>query len=146
VNARDILLDLSLFSELEETELVQIEPLCRLVEFKTGDYLIREGEAVQDLFILLSGEAAVLKNKAGASEVDFATVAKGDLLGEITFFKMTFASASVKATSAVKAVAFNQRDLHSLLSARPTFGCKVYKKIARVLSERTRKLIDLVVR
>ncbi len=134
----DILRELAFFAELTEEELGLIEPLCSLIEGKAGNTIIQEGEYVQNLYIVLAGSASVLKKRADGKQVSIASVGKDDLLGEITFFKMTVASATVQASSAFKALVMNQSAFHDFLKTHSELGCKVYRKMARVLSERLR--------
>ncbi|MGH9427595.1 MAG: cyclic nucleotide-binding domain-containing protein [Terriglobia bacterium] len=134
--AIDILEELSFFCDLTMEELALIAPLCTLIEGGTGDSIIQEGKLVPNLYILFSGKAVILKNRGDGKQVQLASVEKEELVGEVSFFKMAVASATVKTSSAFKALVLDQRKLHTVLSANPTLGCKLYKKVARILSER----------
>jgi len=143
--ALDILEEVSLFADLTMEELAMIEPLCSFKEGLAGDFIIREGECVQNVYILLSGQAIVLRARADKKMVPIDEVGKDDLLGEVTFFKNTPASASVKATAPFKALELNQKDFHRLLDANPNLGLKIYKKFSRVLSVRIKKRLAQLV-
>lgn len=141
----EFLEEVSLFADLTMEELALIEPLCSLKEGKAGDCLIQEGECVQNVYILLSGNATVQKARADGKPVPIDEVGKDDLLGEVTFFKNTPASATVQATAPFKALEFNQKEFHRLLDANPTLGLKIYKKFSRVLSVRIKKRLAQLV-
>jgi len=134
--ATDILEELSFFCDLTMEELALIAPLCTLIEGQAGDFIIQEGKLVPNLYILLSGKATVLKNRDDGKQVPLASVGKDELIGEVSFFKMAVASATIETNSAFKALVVDQRKLHMVLSANPKLGCKLYKKIARILSGR----------
>jgi CRP-like cAMP-binding protein len=140
-----ILEEVSLFSDLTMEELALLAPLCGLKEGMAGDFLIREGECVENVYIRLSGQATVMKIRADKKMVPIDQVGKDDLLGEVTFFKNTPASASVKATAPFKALEFNQKAFHRLLDAHPPLGLKIYKKFSRVLSMRIKKRLAQLV-
>ena len=131
-----ILEELSFFCDLTMEELALIAPLCTLIEGGAGDSIIQEGKLVPNLYILFSGNAAILKNRGDGKQIQLASVEKEELVGEVSFFKMAVASATVKTSSAFKALVLDQRKLHTVLSANPKLGCKLYKKVARILSER----------
>ena len=141
----ELLEEVSLFSDLTMEDLSLIEPLCSLKEGKAGDFIIQEGECVQNVYILLSGNAIVMRVRADGKKVSIDQVGKDDLLGEVTFFKNTPASASVQATAPFKALQFNQKDFHRLLDTHPPLGLKIYKKFSRVLSMRIKKRLAQLV-
>ena len=145
MQALDILEEVSLFADLTMEELALIAPLVVMKEGKAGDFIIQEGECVESVYILLSGNATVMKTRGDGKKVSLDQVGKDDLLGEVTFFKNTPASASVQATAPFKALQFNQKDFHRLLDANPTLGLKIYKKFSRVLSMRIKKRLAQLV-
>ncbi len=134
--AVEILEELSFFCDLTMEELAVIAPLCTLIEGGAGDPIIQEGKLVPNLYIFLSGKVTILKNRGDGEQVPLGSVGKDELVGEVSFFKMAVASATVKTSSAFKALVLDQRKLHTVLSANPKLGCKLYKKVARILSER----------
>ena len=145
MRALDILEQVSLFSDLTMDELALIQPLAVMKDGKAGDFIIQEGECVENVYILLSGQATVLRTRADGKKVSIDQVGKDDLLGEVTFFKNTPASASVQATAPFKALQFKQKDFHRLLDTHPPLGLKIYKKFSRVLSVRIKKRLTQLV-
>lgn len=141
MRALEILEEVSLFSDLTMDELAVIEPLCKVIEGKAGDFIIQEGERVQSVYILLSGDATIKKAKADGKLVKIDQVRKDDLLGEVTFFKNTPASATVVANSPFRALELGHKELHRLLDDHPELGLKIYKKFARVLSVRIKSIL-----
>lgn len=139
MRAMDVLEEVSLFADLTMDELALIAPLAIMKEGKAGDFIIREEECVQSIYILLSGNATVMKTRPDGKKVSLDQVGKDDLLGEVTFFKNTPASATVQATAPFRALEFNQKEFHRLLDAHPPLGLKIYKKFSRVLSVRIKK-------
>jgi CRP/FNR family cyclic AMP-dependent transcriptional regulator len=145
MQALAILEEVALFSDLTMDELALLAPLCGMKEGKAGDCIIQEGDCVQSVYILLSGQATVMKTRPDGKKVAIDQVGKDDLLGEVTFFKNTPASASVQATAPFRALEFNQKDFHRLLDTHPPLGLKIYKKFSRVLSVRIKKRLAQLV-
>ncbi len=117
-------------------------PLCQLIEGKPGDCLVREGEQVRNLYILVSGEAHVNKARTDGTQVQLGSLGKDDLIGEVTFYKtITPAAATVEAKTVFTAVALNQKEFHRFLDKRPVLGFKIYKHFARIMSQRFKNLI-----
>jgi len=142
MSAHELLYNLSLFSELTDTEIDVIAPLCHEVAGQAGDRIIEEGEPVRYLYILLSGEVSIHKRRADGQYVALASVGKDAVLGELTFFKFTPASATVKATEPFKALAIDQANLQRLLDTDSKIGSKLYKKLALVAGKRLKTMIS----
>ena len=104
MRALGVLEEVSLFSDLTMDELALIAPLAVMKEGKAGDFIIQEGECVENVYVLLSGQATVLRVRPDGKKVSIDQVGKDDLLGEVTFFKNTPASASVQATAPFRSV------------------------------------------
>src|SRR5437899_2018553 len=110
--AIDVRNEFPFFCDLTMEELALVAPLCTLIEGQAGDFIIQEGKLVPNLYILLSGRAAVLKNRDDGKRVPLASVGKDELIGEVSFFKLAVASATVETSSAFKALVVDQRKLH----------------------------------
>src|SRR2546428_13793688 len=100
--AIDILEELSFFCDLTMEELALVAPLCTLIEGQAGDFIIQEGKLVPNLYILLSGKAAVLENRDDGKRVPLASGGKDELIGKGCFFKLAVASATDKTGPAFK--------------------------------------------
>ena len=142
VVAIELLEELSLFSDLTSEELALMVPLCQLVEGKPGVRLVREGEYVRNVYIIVSGDALVKKTRPDGKQVQIGSMGKDDLVGEITFYKVTPASATVEATTKLTALALNQKELHRFLDKWPHLGIKIYRRFAGIMSGRHKNLLD----
>ena len=52
-------------------------------ELETGDRLISKGEAIENLYIILSGQLSITDGK---SEKHIALIGSGEIVGEMSFF------------------------------------------------------------
>ena len=133
---RDLIGNLWFFSDLTDPEIDIVLPLCRTMKRKGGDVLIREGEPVKNLYVLLSGAVSVFKKKADGKQALVAIVGRGDVLGELSFLQSACASATVKANKPFTALVIDQKDLHRLLVTDLNVAAKLYQKLALVASRR----------
>ncbi len=130
--------ELPIFAYLTTSEIEMVTPLARLIEGEAGVCLLREGEPVQDIYFLLSGEAEVVKQDRSGGRQVIASVGKGALLGEMALVEDAPASATVVAVMNFKALAFDRQAFNLLLEGCPGIGRKILKQIARLLSQRLR--------
>jgi CRP-like cAMP-binding protein len=84
--------------------------LAEYVAFGPGDQLVKQGEKVEMLLLMISGSACVEVNGKAIAYCN-----KGDFIGEVSFISGNPASASVIATEKLRCVRWNQADLRKFL-------------------------------
>ena len=100
--------------------------------FARGDFLIREGEASTDVFILLAGELRAFTSDASGHELVFNRMTPGEFFGELSLDGGP-RSASVQATTGAICVVVSQAEVQAFLGEYPEFAkALVMKLIARV--------------
>jgi CRP-like cAMP-binding protein len=95
--------------------------------------LIREGEPIKSLYILLDGELGV---SAGDKEV--ATLFSGEIIGEISFVDARPPLATVTARRDSRVLAMSRTALQSKLEGDPRFASRFYRALATFLADRLR--------
>jgi len=133
---REFLKQVPLFKDLADEEISLIAPLCRLVEGKADDRLIKEDLPVKSLFFLLAGQAVVTKGADPSKQSVLGEVQKGTILGELSLYDHAVASATIRATSVFKALTIDSAKFSALMDAHPILGYKIYKKLAQTTSRR----------
>jgi CRP-like cAMP-binding protein len=110
-------------------------------EIAAGTVVIREGDAGQGLFVVLSGEVEVSKRQAGgAGDLSLARLRAGDVFGEMSLLSNQPTSATVTAARA-STILFLARDyFQRLVEALPTI-----RKYFQELAERRDTEIRLAV-
>ncbi|ATB33954.1 cyclic nucleotide-binding domain-containing protein [Melittangium boletus] len=86
----------------------------RARDVRRGDLLIREGQPVDGLYVVLSGEVAV--NKAGQP---LASLREGELFGEMSLLHKTPATATVTATRNTSLLRLPREDFDLLILTHP---------------------------
>jgi CRP/FNR family transcriptional regulator, cyclic AMP receptor protein len=99
---------LSAFSGLPDEELDAVARVASEREFAEGDTLMSEGDFGYSLFVVEEGSADVL-----AHGEKIAEVGAGDIVGEVAVLEGR-RTASVVATSTVRAIALFKRDVWAL--------------------------------
>jgi CRP-like cAMP-binding protein len=98
-----------------------------------GEVLVREGHAVDSLFVVLDGQLAV---EAGGSNV--ATLLAGEVVGEISFVDSRPPLATVTALDAARILAVRREVLQAKLASDPRFAANFYRALATFLADRLR--------
>jgi CRP/FNR family cyclic AMP-dependent transcriptional regulator len=106
---------------------------------KYGDrtYLIKEGEIQQEIYWILSGEVYITRKKGNKFKV-MATLGKGELIGEMSFFDKSVRSATVITKGPVEALVFSRENFQEIFAASPQWT----KRLLVSLSSRIRQMIE----
>jgi len=105
-------------------------------ELETGDRLIRKGEIIENLYIILSGELSIAD---GESEKHIALIGAGEIVGEMSFLESRPPSVSVIATAPTAIYSISRELMNSRLANNLEFKANFYYAISLFLSNRLRK-------
>jgi small-conductance mechanosensitive channel/CRP-like cAMP-binding protein len=130
-DSRDALAACALFAGLPEDALSLLAATARRQTFAPGEAVVREGEASRALYVVASGEAAVVH---GGHEV--ARVGKGEVFGEMAFLSGAPRAATVRAGSALAVVEVDSHALGALLVERRELA----EELANRMAERQQEL------
>jgi CRP-like cAMP-binding protein len=120
-----------LFSGFSKKELNRLAEETDVVSFPAGMAVVEEGMLGATMFVILSGEAKVLRGKRRLS-----TLRPGDFFGEMALLDGAPRSASVVAETPIVAIRLFRRTLLRILEAEPQLSLKILD----VLVRRTRDL------
>ena len=131
-------MNLSTLVDLISNDWVLIESKAKRLTFRLGEEIIREGTSIQHLYVIRKGSASV--EIAGVhSRATIATLAPGDICGEIAFLVDSRATAAVIAKEDVEVDAISAIDLRELIQTFPGFGVRFYHSLAVLLGHRLRQ-------
>lgn len=108
-----------------------------------SEYIYREGDHAEDLFLVEDGELEVLK---GERCVQLTTLVRGDYFGEMSFIDMQPRSATVRATRPGVLWRWPYVQLHALYRSQPKAYTLLVMNIARQLSRRLRRADEALCR
>lgn len=104
-------------------------------EYADGEYIIRQGELGDRMFVIQDGEVEVLLESDNGVMVA-ATLGRDEIIGEMALFDREVRSASVRAKGRVRALAVDRKNLFARISENPTLAFR----LIRTLCMRVRKL------
>ncbi len=99
--------------------------------------LIKEGDIQQEIYWILSGEVYITR-KMGDKYKVMATLGKGELIGEMSFFDKSVRSATVITKGPVEALIFSKENFQEIFAASPQWT----KRLLISLSSRIRQMIE----
>jgi CRP-like cAMP-binding protein len=121
-----------LFSRCTKKELEQVASVADEIDLREGKELTTEGAPGREFFVLIEGTADVRRNGRKVNELG-----DGDFFGEIALISGAPRTATVTATSPVRALVVTDREFRSLLKRSPAMQMKVLEALAERLPPET---------
>jgi CRP/FNR family cyclic AMP-dependent transcriptional regulator len=128
----DLIRKVPLFARCSRTELKEIALLADEIDLHEGTEMTRQGAPGREFFVLLDGTADVKKNRRRVN-----TLGPGDFFGEIALVSREPRTATVIATSPVRALVITDRSFRRLLDDAPRVQTKVMEAMAERLAPET---------
>ena len=110
-----------------------------IISFARGETLFQEGEASQNLYILLEGKLDVLKGE----QVINTIVEPGAVFGEMSFLLGARRTATLKVVESGRAVSIPREEVDRFLDDFPELGHKMTRLLARRLDNTSHVLFGL---
>jgi CRP/FNR family transcriptional regulator, cyclic AMP receptor protein len=119
---------LALFVDLPPAELEAIAANYEKVSFGEGEWIIRQGDDLSALYMILEGEVTTV-----IDDVDRRVLPKGSFFGEVSLLLEEPASASIVTRTAVTCLIVPGPEVEAFLVSHPQVMYRVLKAEARRL-------------
>lgn len=131
-----LLAKIPLFAGLPHAELMRLSATLQPCVFDAGTLLIKEGESDERFYILLEGEAEVIKALGTPDERQLAVRPQGSLFGEMSLFDpQGYHTASVRLLTPAQALEMTRQDFDRLLHRYPTLAYDMVRQMSRRLED-----------
>ena len=121
-----------LFAHCSRRELNEVAAVADEIDLREGKQMTREGAPGREFFVLLEGTADVQKGSRKINALE-----AGDFFGEIALVSRAPRTATVVATSPVRALVITERSFRRLLERSPEIQRKVLAALAERLAPTT---------
>jgi CRP-like cAMP-binding protein len=128
---------LPLFGGLDAEQVARLAGVCRVATFAPGEVVFREGQADNQMHVVLAGEVAI--DVAGLA-APVGVVRGGECLGEMSLLTTAVHSATATAQTLVETAVFEHQDLAELIRQRPDIGLHLYRNLAVGMGEKLKRL------
>jgi CRP-like cAMP-binding protein len=133
-----------LFRDLEADALEMLGAHALLRRVHRGDVLFGEGEAADELFVVVSGRIAIANRSPDGRESLLALMENGDLFGEMPLFDEGGRSADARALTTSEVLCVPYEPIRQLYDEQPQLLWYVVELLARRLRNMDAALADSV--
>lgn len=138
----DLLKKVAIFKSLDDDELAQLADVCKEEKFVSGEYIFREGEHGNRLYLIVDGDVRISRDVPGSGEEALAVLKPGALFGEMAVFDRTERSTDAISNGGTTALTISRADFELLLDLNRELAHKVLWACVRLLSSRLRNTND----
>ncbi len=146
----NLLCQIPIFRGLDEAECRQLAEIATPEVFKPGEYVLREGQTGQHLWIVMAGKCEVVRewrtSDGGEPRMIQLTVLEPHAnFGEMSFFHPAPHSASVRAITALELLSIDRGRYTKLVQDGSPAACKMAYNAVQSLADRIRQMDQWVI-
>jgi CRP/FNR family transcriptional regulator, cyclic AMP receptor protein len=125
------------FVELEQSQLDRLASIATLHQYEAGDYIFKEGDREDYLYVLLEGKAVLEVEVPTRGQIQFYTAEILDVLGWSSMTPIVRQrTASARAICPSTLIGFNNKLLQQLCDEDHELGYSIMRRLANVVANR----------
>jgi CRP/FNR family transcriptional regulator, cyclic AMP receptor protein len=132
----------AIFKDLDADELNQVADVCKREKFVSGEFIFREGEHGNRLYLIVEGEVRISRDVPGSGEEALAVLKPGAVFGEMAVFDRTERSTHAISNGGTTVLTISRPDFEMMLDFNRELAYKVLWACVRLLSSRLRSTND----
>src|SRR4051794_22172412 len=130
----ELLKRVAIFRDLDPEELAQVAEVCREEKFVSGEYIFREGESGNRLYLIVDGEVRISRDVPGSGEEALAVLKAGSIFGEMAVFDRSERSTDAISNGGTRVLTISRSDFEMQLDLNRELAYKILWSVVRLLS------------
>jgi len=135
----ELLRNIPLFAKLEPSKLKLLAFTAERITYEADQVLFRQGDFGDAAYIIVDGSAKVLVD-TDQGEIEVATLARNDFVGEIAILCDVPRTATVQATAQTVTLRINKDLFFRLVAEFPEMSVEIMRELASRLEHTTQQL------
>ncbi|MBI4240578.1 MAG: cyclic nucleotide-binding domain-containing protein, partial [Candidatus Rokubacteria bacterium] len=123
-------------------EAKKVAVMGKLYEFKRSDTIVRKGDVGNEMYLLVTGKAAVTDRGPDGKAKTIKTLEPGEVFGEMALVEQTVRAADVVALDDVEVLGISGDALERLRKRFPYTAAKLFLNLSRIISGRLRETTE----
>jgi diguanylate cyclase (GGDEF)-like protein len=130
-----VLIKSPLFANMSELEFNAVTAFLERLRVNKGAMVFREGDAGEDMFILLSGSLSAFKTQSDGTQHLMFDIRPGSFFGEMSIIAGETRSATITAREDASVMVLQGIDFYRIVYEHPMIGIKMLKAICEVQNQ-----------
>jgi CRP-like cAMP-binding protein len=144
MNEADLLSEVSIFYNMKKRDLRRVAKLTKFQTFRSGDVIVREGASDQRFFIIVSGEAEVIKGLGSANEWCLRTLGPRSYFGEMALIDDLVRTSSIVAKTEMQVLILDQWNLREQIANNPSMAIELLQMLGRRIRDIEKKTMEML--
>ena len=132
----DVLKKIDILSSFTHEELLIIYSLMKSVEIEKGKILFHEGDAGEEMYIVVSGKVSISVKIPDGGEFEIAEIAEGNFFGEMSIFEHVPRSATCYTKEDTTLLSLNGGEFYNFIQDHPSTTIKIMHRMLNITSQR----------
>ena len=128
-----------LFTDLSADERTSLAKIAEEMNLAAGFPIFRTGDPATALYLINDGSVRIAVTSSSGKSIDVATLGSGSHFGEMALIDGAKRSATAVTLEPTSMFRFDYDRITALLDRSPETGTKLYRSLARFLSNRLRQ-------
>ncbi len=111
-------------------------------DYRTGDIIVKEGEPGDCMYVILSGQAEVMRAGDG-QDIRLAVIGKGDIVGEMAIFQKELRSATVRALTDMRVMVIDRKIFLKRVHEDPSFVFAILQKMSQRIRDLDEEITNM---
>ena len=130
--------EVNFLGDLDEQDWKKILSLVETRHFRSGEDLIRSGDADDSFYILSNGSVEVIVPNSKGEQVTLSVISEGSVFGEVAFFDGGVRSATIRACERGTAIRVTRKNFEHLAAWEPMLARRILFDLGKTLAMRLR--------
>jgi len=137
-NIEGLLGQVSVLSALSDEIQTQIAERSVIAEYGAGEFIVRQGDQGNSLYIIRTGTCGVYVRRNGKQENRIATINSGEFFGEMSLLTGEPITATVRAMVDTSVIIIDKENFSKILNDNPTISVQ----LGEILAKRQKELAE----
>lgn len=111
--------------------------------FLPGEVILLEGDFSQELYILVSGQVRIVKDRGKAQERTLAVLGPGDFFGEMAIFESAPRSATAVAEEEAELLVLSPDKFKQTIYQKPDMAFEIFRELSARLRRREEQALSM---
>ena len=137
-NIEGLLGQVSVLSALSTDIRTQIAERSEIAEYGAGEFVVRQGDQGDSLYIIRTGTCGVYVKRDGSEENRIATIERGEFFGEMSLLTGEPITATVRAIVDTSVIIIDKENFSNILNNNPAISIQ----LGEILAKRQKELAE----
>jgi hypothetical protein len=123
----------ALFANMSSDRVILLARSAREFHFRAGEMLFRQGDAGDEMFVILEGKIELFNPDGGTRERVVARYKSGKVFGELAVFGEGGRSLSARASTDARVASLSREKLMPIMAAEPQIALSLLKSLSKMI-------------